>query len=162
MSDPVFDAVFIRSIGNEGGYVNNPRDPGGETKFGISKRSYPDVDIAGLTADAAKAIYWRDFWTKGHMDQMAPVLAFQVFDAAINHGLAPAIRMMQHSMGLAPDGVVGPITSAAIADCDPHKIAILIVAERLMLWPNLNTFDTFGAGWMRRAGQDLQYLVKDF
>ena len=70
-----FDQAFDRLISNEGGYVNNPADPGGETNWGISKRSYPDVDIANLTREGAKAIYLRDFWQRGQMDQYDPAIA---------------------------------------------------------------------------------------
>ena len=87
-----FDTAFDRLMGNEGGYSNELNDPGGETKWGISKRSYPDLDIKNLTREQAKAIYLRDFWIRGAMDQLPPAVAFQVFDFAVNSGIETAIR----------------------------------------------------------------------
>jgi len=99
-----FDQAFDRLIGAEGGYVNNPADPGGETQWGISKRAYPTLDIKALTRDAAKAIYLNDVWARARLDQLAPALAFQVFDAAVNHGAEGATRMLQRAAyGQAPD-----------------------------------------------------------
>jgi len=74
----------------EGGYVNDSRDPGGETKYGISKRAYPNVDIANLTKDAAWAIYERDYWLAAGCDRMTPGMALMVFDAAVNCGVGRA------------------------------------------------------------------------
>jgi lysozyme family protein len=71
-----FDSTFDRLIGNEGGYSNDPADPGGETNWGISKRSYPNVDIKKLTKDGAKAIYLMDFWSPLSADKMHPQLVF--------------------------------------------------------------------------------------
>ena len=64
VTDMSFDRIIEFTLQEEGGYVNNPADPGGMTKYGISKRSYPNLDIANLTIDQAKAIYERDFWNQ--------------------------------------------------------------------------------------------------
>ena len=93
-----FDTAFERLIGNEGRYVNDPRDPGQETNFGISKRSYPNVDIAKLTREGAKAIYLKDFWLIIDAD---PAIKFQVFDFAVNSGVQTAIRKLQAAIGVA-------------------------------------------------------------
>jgi lysozyme family protein len=74
----------------EGGYVNDPRDPGGETKYGISKRSHPNVDIANLTVEQATAIYKRDYWDALNLDALPPCFGIAVFDAAVNCGKAKA------------------------------------------------------------------------
>ena len=81
-----FDVAFDRLIGAEGGYVNHPEDPGGETKFGISKRAYPDVNIASLTREDAREIYRRDYWGRARCDEYHPAIGFQLFDAAVNSG----------------------------------------------------------------------------
>src|SRR5574343_326744 len=75
-----FDQAFDRLIGHEGGYVFDPHDPGGETKFGISKRAYPALDIAALTLADAKAIYRRDYWDGAQCDRLPPDLAFDRFN----------------------------------------------------------------------------------
>lgn len=82
-----FDDAFDAVVGVEGGYVNNPADPGGETKYGISKRSYPTLDIANLTLDDAKAIYKRDYWDPLNLDNELYPIALLLFDAAVNQGM---------------------------------------------------------------------------
>jgi len=156
-----FDTAFERLLGNEGGYVNDPRDPGGETQWGISKRSYPNLDIRNLTRDQAKAIYLRDFWLGGQMDRMPPALAFQAFDAAVNHGIKRAKMMVQQAAGVAADGSIGPQTLAAIAATSVTDLVALFVAARLDFWTGLPGWDAFGKGWARRAAQDLRYAAQD-
>lgn len=81
-----FQQAFQIVIGHEGGYVNDPVDPGGETKYGISKRSYPDVDIPNLTLEKAQAIYERDYWLKCGCDKLPHPMNIIIFDSAVNHG----------------------------------------------------------------------------
>ena len=156
-----FDAAFDRLISNEGGYVNNSADPGGETKFGISKRSYPTVDIKNLTREQAKAIYLRDFWLRGEMSQYDGAIAFQVFDAAVNHGIETAIRLLQRAAGVADDGHIGPVTVAAIKAQSVTDMLMLFLAYRIKFWAKLSTWDTFGRGWAVRAADDLIYAAQD-
>jgi lysozyme family protein len=154
-----FDTAFDRLIGHEGGYVNNPADPGGETKFGISKRSYPDVNIAALTLADAKAIYRRDFWLP--LADAHPAVRFQAFDFAVNSGIQTAIRKLQAAIGVADDGHWGPISAARLAEMDVSDVLMLYIAERLDFWRKLRTFKTFGAGWAGRAAVNLRYAAKD-
>lgn len=155
------DQAFDRLIGNEGGYVNVHGDPGGETNWGISKRSYPGLDIADLTRDDAKAIYERDFWQRGQMDQYDPAIAFQVFDIAVNSGIETAVRMLQRAAGVADDGHIGPVTVAAVKAKTVTDMLMLITAERLDFWRKLSTWPQFGKGWAGRAAQDLRYAAQD-
>lgn len=156
-----FEGAFDRLISNEGGYVNDPRDPGGETKFGISKRSYPTADIAALTREGAKAIYLRDFWQRGQMDQYDGAIAFQVFDIAVNSGIETAVRLMQRAAGVADDGHIGPVTVAAVKAKSVTDMLMLLVAERLDFWRKLSTWAAFGKGWAGRAAQDLRFAAED-
>lgn len=82
----LFDVAFGIVVGLEGGYVNDPKDPGGETKYGISKRRYPNIDIPRLTLDEAKAIYFRDYWNSEGCDKLEWTEALLVFDCAVNGG----------------------------------------------------------------------------
>lgn len=157
-----FDQAFDRLIGNEGGYVNNPSDPGGETKWGISKRSYPSVDIADLTKDEAKEIYHRDFWVKGQMQEFDPAVSFQVFDIAVNSGIKRAIMLLQRAAGVSDDGYVGPVTLAAINAEKTPILLMKLIAERLDFWRHLSTWNEFGAGWAGRAANDLRYAAQDY
>lgn len=156
-----FDQAFDRLMGNEGGLVDNPNDPGGLTNWGISQRSYPSVDIRNLTRDDARALYLRDFWQRGQMDQYDPALAFQVFDISVNSGMETAVRMLQRAAGVADDGHIGPVTVAAVKAKSVTDMISLLVAERLDFWRKLTIWPTFGKGWAGRAAADLRYAAKD-
>jgi lysozyme family protein len=156
-----FDTAFDRLIGNEGGYVNDARDPGGETQWGISKRAYPNVDIRNLTRDQAKAIYRRDFWDRINADQLYDGVAYQVFDFAVNSGIDTAVRKLQRALGVADDGHWGPVSAAAAnAMSEPDQI-MLLNAERLDYMRKLSTWPTFGAGWAGRIAANLRFGATD-
>jgi len=156
-----FDTYIQRVLANEGGYVNNPKDPGGETNWGIAKRSYPNVDIKNLTRDQAIAIYRRDFWDQVGGDKLPDAFAFQALDAAVNHGIGNAVRWMQRAAGVADDGHLGPLSMAAILKKDPADLVVLFLAERLEFYTKLSTFSTFGKGWVRRIADDLRAAAQD-
>ena len=150
-----FDEAFETLIGHEGGYSNDPRDPGGETNFGISKRAYPDVNIATLTLEQAKAIYLRDYWQRAMCDQLPPAVAFQVFDCAVNSGIGQSIRFLQRAVGVADDGRVGPLTTRAVQRLDAEAVVSRFNGQRLDFMTKLSTWDVFGKGWARRIAKNL-------
>jgi lysozyme family protein len=156
-----YDEAIDRILAHEGGYVNNPADPGGETQWGIAKRSYPTVNIKTLTREGAKAIYLRDFWAPVASKVSDSALCFQVLDAAVNHGIGNAIRFLQRAIGVADDGAFGPASQAALAARNLHDVHLLFMAERFEFWTKLQAFDTFGRGWVRRGAQNLRFLAKD-
>jgi hypothetical protein len=99
MEKNFFDAAFEELMILEGGYVNNPNDPGGETNFGICKRSYPDLDIKNLTKDIAKEIYFKDFWEPYHYDQIKePSLAKSIFHNTVNCGPNKSHLLVQRAL----------------------------------------------------------------
>jgi lysozyme family protein len=109
-----FENAFQETVGIEGGYVNDPNDPGGETKFGISKRSYPALDIAALTMEQAQDIYRRDFWERLHLYNVHnPYVSAEIFDTAVNCGVDTAARVTQRALrflekdAVKEDGVFG-------------------------------------------------------
>jgi lysozyme family protein len=153
-----FNGAFEILLGHEQGHVDHPDDPGGETKFGISKRSYPDVNIAALTLDDAKAIYRRDYWRRVKADEIPEELRFIVFDAAVNAGVAQSIKWLQRAVRVRDDGVIGPLTLAAIADSNPHQIAANFLGQRLKHMTGLRHWDQFGRGWARRISDNLTSL----
>lgn len=158
---PDFDTAIERILSHEGGYTCDPRDPGGETQWGIAKRSYPNADIKHLTRDSAKAIYERDFWRPVASTIGDPALRFQMLDAAVNHGMGNAVRMLQRAVGAAPDGAWGPHSAGLLARLDAHDAHLLFLAERFEFWTQLRAFDAFGRGWTRRGAQNLRYLAAD-
>jgi lysozyme family protein len=111
----------------EGGYVNHPDDPGGETRYGISKRAYPHLNIKTLTKDQAKAIYKRDYWDAAECSLLEPALALLYFDMAVNSGVSAARR--------------------TLASAPSYE---QFIAARIKFYTDLPTFRTFGLGWMRR------------
>lgn len=144
-----FDKAVDHIIALEGGYVNDPRDPGGETKYGISKRSYPNEDIKNLTIARAKEIYRRDYWDKCRCDELPPKLAYYVFDAAVNQGVKAAITLLQRTVKTKEDGVIGPATIKAAQSANVEAPA-LYLANRALRYANTNNFAVYGAGWMKR------------
>lgn len=156
-----FDIAFDRLMGHEGGYVNHPSDPGGETKWGVSKRTYPDLDIKNLTRQDAKAIYKRDFWDAIHADEMYDGVAFQALDFAINSGIQTSIRKLQKAVGAADDGYWGAVTQTKISAMTETDVIMRFAAERLEFFASLQTFDVFGRGWTRRVAQNLRYGADD-
>ena len=151
-----FDTAFERVIGHEGGYVNDPRDAGGETKYGISKKAYPSVDIKNLTLEQAKAIYLRDYWNKCHIDQLPSQVRYEMFDTAVNMGIGAAIRIAQRALKVVSDGIWGRNTTAAAAAIHNgdvfHK---RFCGHRLKFYTSLKDFQHFGKGWVNRVADNL-------
>jgi lysozyme family protein len=156
-----FEQAFDRLIGHEGGYVNDARDPGGETKFGISKRAYPTLDIKNITVEDAKRIYRRDYWERAKCDLYDAAIGFQLFDAAVNSGYDNASRFLQRAVGVADDGKIGPVTVAAINEMLVTDVLARFNAERLLFYTKLSTWPTYGKGWARRIAQNLLYSSED-
>lgn len=137
----------------EGGLVDDPRDPGGLTKFGISLAAYPKLGRQGimeLTLEKARAIYRRDFWDAARCSELPAALRLVVFDAAINQGAKTAIRILQKVLGVTVDGMIGPQTLGAAGKADCEQLVVDFMAERAERYAGLATFKTFGRGWMRR------------
>lgn len=144
-----FDEAFEIIIGHEGGYVNDPRDPGGETKFGISKRAYPAEDIKALTLDRAKELYRLDYWDPCRCDALPAWLRLMVFDTAVNQGVGKAARLLQDAVGAAVDGKIGPKTLAAAQSADISALDEY-GAQRALAYVGTKNFATYGLGWFRR------------
>lgn len=147
MSD--FDKSFEHVIGIEGGYVNDPKDPGGETKFGISRRAYPAEDIRNLSLERAKFLYRRDYWDAIKGDALPYPLNLFVFDAAVNQGVDPAIRLLQKTLNVAQDGVLGGQTIKAAQAMRNESVA-LYLADRAVRYAGTRNFDVYGRGWLKR------------
>jgi lysozyme family protein len=145
-----FDEAFVIVVGVEGGLVDNPADPGGLTKFGVSSRSYPNEDIRNLTLERAKALYLQDYWLKVGADKLPPPLALLAFDSAVNNGPGRASRFLQQAAGVAQDGIIGPATLAAVAKKPLAEIIAEFQARRTLFMLTLPTVSTFGLGWSRR------------
>lgn len=160
-----FDDAFERLIGHEGGYTNNPADPGGETMYGVTLNVARQYGYAGamkdLTLAQAKDIAKRGYWDACGADKFVFPLAFQLFDAAYNHGPGRAVKFLQLAVGAVADGVLGPKTIAAVVAVGVPQAVLLFNAERLEFYTGLPTWNTFGKGWARRVAANLQYGATD-
>ena len=163
MSD--FNEAFERLIAHEGGYSNHPNDPGGETMYGITKRVAMEHGYTGsmrdLTREQAKAIYRSAYWYRAKADEYDFAIGFQLFDAAVNHGIGNAVRFLQRAVGAADDGIVGPNTLRAIRAMDVSAVVMRFNAERLDFYAKLDTFTSFGRGWTRRVAENLRHGAND-
>jgi lysozyme family protein len=156
-----FDDAFDRLMINEGGEVNNPNDPGGHTKYGISQHSYPNEDISAMTKERAKVIFKRDFWDRVHAENLFDGVAWQAADFAYNSGPETAVRYLQRALGVADDGHWGPISQAAADASDESDTIMLLLSERLQFMTRLSNWNSAGKGWALRIAQDLRYGATD-
>lgn len=143
-----FDRALQLVLRHEGGLVDNPKDPGGLTNFGISQRAYPKLDIRNLTQADAAEIYRRDYWEKIHGDELPAPLAIALFDTAVNVGWPRAILMLQESLGVTVDGNIGPQTLAA---CARPEALVWFSAARVRFYVANRNYSVFGLGWIRRT-----------
>jgi lysozyme family protein len=144
-----FDRAFSIVVGVEGGYVNDPNDPGGETQWGISKKAYPNLDIANLTEDDAMSIYMRDYWDRMRCDEIPWPLSLYIFDSAVNQGTFSATLLLQSAVGVQVDGELGPLTMNKAAQATPDQTANFMTL-RALAYMKLNTWPNYGRGWMNR------------
>jgi lysozyme family protein len=155
-----FDLAFERLLGHEGAYVNDPRDPGQETNWGISKRSYPHLDIKSLTREQAKAIYREDFWDKVG-DSVHPAIKYQLFDFAVNSGISRAIKELQRAVHAVDDGKWGPKSNAAARAMCHHDILMRFLAFRLRFMVRLPNWKHASGGWANRVADNLLFAAED-
>jgi lysozyme family protein len=153
-----FPRCIKHVLAAEGGYVNDPNDPGGETKFGIAKRSYPDLDIKHLTADQAIALYERDFWRPIQGEDLPAGLDLLILDHGINAGVDTSVRIIQALTGAPEDGDMGPITLASISGQDTEDLITRCSAARLAYYESLSGWRHYAVGWRRRV-QRMQRLA---
>ena len=146
-----FDDAFERTVGHEGGYVNDPRDPGGETIYGISRRSHPGAWALGRpTLEQAKNIYRDEYWTPLRCDEIPPPIDEFLFDYAVNSGVGRAAMALQAAVGSLQDGKIGPRTIAALKAKDPREVLRLLFVDRAMTFALSPNDKTFGRGWFAR------------
>ena len=126
--------MIDRIIAREGGdkVTNDPLDPGGLTKFGISQRAYPDLDIANLTYEQAKDIYIRDYFMRPGFYKLPAELQEMVTDFGVHSGQGTAIKYLQKVVGVQQDGSIGPATIEAIQSVKPIDILRAITRERVL------------------------------
>ncbi|MDR3414978.1 MAG: glycosyl hydrolase 108 family protein [Nevskia sp.] len=160
-----FDICVANVLKQEGGYADNPADPGGATNMGITRKTLAawrkvnpwwtlnKTEVQNLTVAEAQAIYKAWFWDEIQGDKLPLGLANCLLDFAANSGVARAVISLQAVLGLAQDGVLGPITFAAISKKKPDALIRDLCDARLTFLKRLSTAATFGRAWSRRVGE---------
>lgn len=145
---------------HEGGYVNDPDDPGGETNMGISKRAYPDLDIKSLTKADVTQIYYEDYWKRSKADKLPETLQGIYFDMVVNMGLKRAVIVLQQAIngkgdGISVDGKIGPqtILHASLSDLEAERLRSYRVKYYASLVQRKPKLEKYWFGWYRRALQ---------
>jgi lysozyme family protein len=159
-SEPTtFDYCIELVLGHEGGYVNDPDDPGGETNWGISKKAYKNLDIANLSKNDAKAIYKKDYWDKYKVGKLPPNLRYLYFDMCINMGSRNAGRVLQRaanaknpaSAKIKVDGMIGPNTIKAVKKVEQGRLR----SERVLYYARIVIKKPvqykYWYGWFKRS-----------
>ena len=152
---------FQMVLKHEGGFVNNPKDPGGMTNLGVTKaaweaywnRSSSEAEMRSLTPNIVKPFYKAMYWDKIKGDQLPAGVDYAAYDLAVNSGVGRAAKYLQQIAGVVADGAIGPKSLEAIKACDPEQVVDALCDMRLDFLKRLPTFETFGKGWSRRVAE---------
>ena len=156
----IFDLVLQFEGGDT--LTEDSRDPGGLTRYGISQRAHPSVDIRNLTREQAHQIYDRDYWRRVRGDDLPLPVALMVFDAAVNQGAVTAVKLLQRAVGVSPDGVLGPVTLKALTGRDSASVCeeIAILRCNRYLTMDSPTEETYERGWVARVVRVLSVAIR--
>lgn len=151
-----FSNAVVKILGNEGGESNHKHDKGGFSKYGISSRAYPHLNIETLTIEQAEEVYKKDYWNVLKGDRIySQMVANYLMDIAVNMGVVRAIKMIQEVIGVKKDGIVGIITIGAINVHDENVIISELALKRIRKYRNIcikdKTQKVFFFGWIDRA-----------
>ena len=164
MSNTNFAASLAFTLAYEGGYVDNPADPGGATYQGVTQTVYDDYrtlqhvplrSVRLMEAAERDAIYRSRYWDRIQGDSLVPGVDYAMFDFAVNSGVARSVKELQGVLKLKEDGLIGPGTLAAVRDYvvqkGPAPLIFAICDARVAFMRSLSAFATFGKGWLARV-----------
>ena len=154
-----FERCLALVLKSEGGFVNNPADPGGMTNLGVTKKTYEawvnrtvdEAEMRGLTPDDVAPLYQRNYWDKVAANSLPVGVDYCLFDTAVNSGPSQAVKFIQRALNVVVDGVLGQQTIAAANQRDAAELIEQFCEERLQFMQSLKTWPTFGRGWQRRV-----------
>ena len=154
-----FEQCLALVLKEEGGYVNDPRDPGGRTNHGVTQKTWEsyvghpvtEMDMMNLTIQDVAPLYKEQYWDKINGDSLPLGIDYATFDMAVNSGVGRAAKTLQQVLGVAQDGQVGEATISACEAANPREIATGVCEKRLAFLQSLPTYDTFGRGWSSRV-----------
>ncbi len=163
-----FEQSLKMLLHHEGGYVNHPEDPGGETNLGVTRAVYEqwvnrqvmDGEMKALTVKDVAPIYKTNYWDRIRGDDLPSGLDFAAFDWAVNSGTGRPARVVQKYISAKQDGAIGPKTLALVAENDPAKMIQYLYEQRQKFYERLPHFDTFGKGWTRRNQETLKAAME--
>ena len=159
-----WEKSFAEMIKSEGGFVNNPKDPGGATNWGVTKavweswvkRMVTVDDIKKLTQEDVKPLYYQNYWLPVKADQLPTGVDFLVFSFGVNAGVGRATKVLQTSLGTVADGQIGPNTMKKIQEADAKNLIEKFSNAKISFYKSLSTFATFGKGWLNRVEREKQ------
>ena len=154
-----WDNAFNMMLASEGGYVNHPSDPGGMTNLGVTKRVWEEwvgresneKEMRSLTSEMVEPLYKRKFWDACKCDELPSGIDYLVFDFAVNAGVGRSAKILQTAVGVTPDGGIGPLTLAAVKAIPEAELIEKFSQAKEDFYRSLNTFETFGKGWLNRV-----------
>jgi lysozyme family protein len=163
-----FDGCIKVILAAEGGFVNDPRDPGGATNRGITARTLAAwrkqevtvADVRALGVEEAAAIYRARYWDPLRCGEMPAGVDLMVFDFGVNAGPARSARLLQQAVGAVPDGAIGSATLAKVTAADPRQVIGQLAQARLAYYRALPTFGAFGRGWTSRVADVQQKALR--
>lgn len=155
-----FEECLELVLKSEGGWVNHPSDPGGETNLGVTKRvweeyvGHPVESLKKLTKEDVAPLYEQKYWRPCYGEVLPRGLDFVVFSMGINAGPGRSIKLLQSSLGCVPDGVIGPRTRELISDSNCAALVAKFSEARRHYYESLKTFPVFGKGWLARVDRE--------
>jgi len=145
---------------SEGGWVNNPKDPGGETNLGVTKAvweewvGHPVESLKNLTKDQVAPLYEQRYWRPCYGEVLPRGLDLIVFSMAVNAGPGRSVKLLQSAIGCVPDGVIGPATRSLISASNTATLIAKFSEARREYYKSLKTFPIFGKGWLARVDKE--------
>ena len=152
-----FNEIIEKVLEHEGGYVNDKDDLGGETKYGITKRFYPNLDIKSLTREQAKEIYYKDYWIPSKAKLLPKELRYPYFDCVVNTGQRRAVKILQQACNnkntfeIKEDGLIGAATISACKKLEADRFVSYRILFYSLLISENPTQEKFWYGWYKRA-----------
>lgn len=151
MTELVWNRAFDLLMQNEGGYVNDPNDKGGETQYGISKKQYPYLDIPSITLEQAKDIYHNDYWFRYKCECFPDCISICLFDAVVMSNGPKMIKLLQESLGVTADGIIGNQTIGAAHRIPLKPVVNNFCEKRLNYLKTLKSWKHYANGWGARV-----------
>ena len=157
-----WEKSFAELMKSEGGFVNNPQDPGGATNWGVTKTVWEAWtrhtvtvdDMKKLTQEEVKPLYYEKYWKPVKADELPIGVDFLVFSFGVNAGVGRAIKTLQTSLGVVADGAIGPNTIKKIQEADSKTLIENFSNAKISFYKSLSTFPTFGKGWLNRVERE--------